>query len=141
VGRRADGEQQLEDHRLLFLIWVDNRLREELSYCVPLGIPHSVFTGRVVRPGVDPEWTEEDQDKVLAWNREQSKVCPSCRSRRDLWHQHDKSNPPYMGQLDVCPGCELLAQERRNIPEGADHIQAYIVPTELAEDPDEELTG
>lgn len=105
---------------------------------MPLGIPHSVFLGRVVRPGVDPQWTTEDQDKAMAWTQAQAGVCPNCRTRRELWHNHDKANPPYMGQLDVCPGCEMLAQERRNVPEGAEHVTAYLVETHLAEEPEEE---
>jgi hypothetical protein len=103
-----------------------------------MGIPHSVFTGRVVQPGVDPEWTDEDQDKALAWNRVQSSLCPGCRTRRDLWREHDHTDPPYMGQIDQCPGCQMLEQERRNIPEGTEgYTSAYLVEKHQAEDPEE----
>lgn len=35
---------------------------------VPLGIPHSEFLS----------WSEDDQDKALAWQAEQADQCPSC---------------------------------------------------------------
>src|SRR5262245_59814936 len=49
----------------------DERLREELSYCAPRGIPHSIFTGRLVAPG-EPQWLDEDVDLALEWQAEQT---------------------------------------------------------------------
>lgn len=92
-----------------------------------------------MRPGIDPEWTDEDQDKALAWLREDAKVCPNCRTRADLWASSPRDQPPYLGQMHHCPGCEALEQEQRNIPERAqNHTRAYLVPAHLAVPPDEE---
>lgn len=96
-----------------------------------------MFSGRVVRPGIDPYWTNEDQDKAIAWQREQTKLCPNCRTRQDLWAGSDHEHPPYIGQQHHCPGCDALEQEQKNIPEQARHsVTAFLVPAHLAEDPD-----
>jgi hypothetical protein len=101
-----------------------------------------VFLGRKVRPGLDPEWTKDDQDKAVAFIREQAKVCSGCNTRRDLWVKHDPSDPPYLGQTDYCPGCEMQEQERRNIREGQEgYVRVYLVEKHLAVEPDEEPAG
>lgn len=46
-------------------------------------------------------------------------MCPDCRTRLDEWdpatggHQH-----AYVTDTVRCPGCELIAQERHQVPEG-----------------------
>lgn len=37
-----------------------------------------MFLGRVVRPGVDPEWTRSDRLFALGWEAEQAELCRDC---------------------------------------------------------------
>ncbi len=87
---------------------------------MPLGIPHSAFLG----------WSEDDQDKALAWSAEQRLHCPGCGTRKDEW----EADPfAFISGSERCPGCELLAQERKNIEEeGSDGVRVFLVPRHLA---------
>ena len=49
----------------------DRRLRAELDYCAPRGIPHSDFLN----------WEQDDQDKALAWQVDEADKCPGCGTR------------------------------------------------------------
>lgn len=40
-----------------------------------------MFMGRVVRPGVDPQWTRDDRLFALAWQAEQAEKCSGCGRR------------------------------------------------------------
>ena len=99
---------------------MNGRLREELDYCVPLGIPHSRFLS----------WSEEDQDKALAYLREMAQVCSDCGTRGAEWVD-DKF--AYIGDSVRCSGCEVLAQERRNVPDGAGGVRVRLLPRAVAE--------
>lgn len=95
-----------------------------------------MFLGRVVGPD-ESTWLPLDREKVIAWRREDAQHCPHCRTRRSDW---DRDRDAYVGQLDTCPGCELLEQENRNIPDGRrGHVRPYLVPRHLL-DP-EQLTA
>lgn len=96
-----------------------------MAYVVPLGIPHSRFL----------EWDELDQDKALAWLREQATVCKGCGTRKAEW---DRDRFAYVGQIKYCPGCEVLAMEQDNVPEGARGTTVHLAPKELAEAPEED---
>ncbi|WP_236244221.1 hypothetical protein [Streptomyces sp. CC210A] len=91
----------------------DPRLRAELELCERYGIPHSQFLGG------DGRWSDLDRAKALAWQRWQRTLCPDCRTRAEEWdpakggHQH-----AYVTDTVRCPGCELIAQERDQVPEG-----------------------
>lgn len=91
---------------------------------VPLGIPHSEFLS----------WSELDQDKALAWKREQSKVCRGCGTRKEEW-ERDKF--AYVGHIEHCPGCEALEQEKEHLREaeekGSHGLSAHLIPRQLAE--------
>lgn len=106
------------------MIWGDARLFHELEYVVPLGIPHSAFLG----------WDPADQDKALAWIAEQKKVCKGCGTRKTEW-KHDKF--AYVGQIEICPGCELLDMERDNIDDGTKGVKTFLAPRATAKPPDE----
>lgn len=101
----------------------------ELAYCVPLGIPHSEFLS----------WDVVDQDKALAWQREQAKVCRGCGTRKEEW---DRDKFAYVGEIECCPGCELLEQEKEHMKDqeerGARGLSARLVPRALAKEPDDE---
>lgn len=68
---------------------------------MPLGIPHSVFLS----------WSPLDQDKAMAWTREQRKVCNGCGTRKSEW-DHDRD--AYIGDIQYCEGCARIEQEREN---------------------------
>lgn len=80
----------------------DARLRDELDYCAPRGIAHSTFLS----------WSEDDQDKALAWLVDQRERCSSCNTYRDEWFEDDgitpKSPPPYVAWEQRDPGCEQI---------------------------------
>ncbi len=93
----------------------DARLGEELDYCVPRGIPHSVFLS----------WDEMDQDKAIEWLRREARKCPTCRTTREEW---ERDPTAYIGAHDICPGDEILEQERENVPDGAKGVRLYLQP-------------
>lgn len=99
---------------------MNERLHEELAYCVPLGIPHSRFLS----------WDELDQDKALAYMREQRKIC-ECGTRREEW---ERDRFAYVAMPYHCPGCELIEIEKRNLPDNAPPgIKIPLVPRWMAE--------
>lgn len=76
-----------------------------MAYCGPRGIAHSVFLGRVVRPGVDPEWLPADRDDALAWQAYENRRCRSCGTHPDEWAE-DKT--AYHAHLTECRGCRQV---------------------------------
>lgn len=98
------------------------QLAVELAYCVPLGIPHSRFLS----------WTEDDQDKALAWRAEQAQHCHSCGTRRDEWEDDPFA---YVVHSDQCPGCELLEIEQEEQEDDAHPekgMKVFLLPRETA---------
>lgn len=79
----------------------DPQLHAELSYCVPLALPHSQFKS----------WDEDDQDKALAYMDDKSYRCGGCGTRPDDW---DDDPDAYIADVVVCKGCERLEMERQN---------------------------
>lgn len=70
----------------------------------------------------------------MAWVRSRQTIC-SCGTRMEDW-KHDRF--AYVGQQRQCPGCEVLEQEKENVPEQhRGHTHVYLVPRELAQPPDE----
>jgi hypothetical protein len=100
-------------------LWVNERLRAELDYCVPLGIPHSRFLA----------WTEDDQDKALAYTAEMRTVCPSCGTREIDWEMDDDA---FVGDLRYCEGCARQELELENKPENAKGLHPRLVTVEYA---------
>ena len=91
---------------------------------MPLGIPHSVFLGRVVRPGEDPAWEDLDRDKALAFTRAKAELCPGCGTHPDWWDPAKGGHRfAYIGDQRYCPGCEVLDREGKNRREGT---EAYV---------------
>lgn len=95
------------------------RVAEELEYCVPRGIPHSRFL----------DWSELDQDKALAWVRRKAEQCNGCGTRRQEWLDDRFA---YVAESYTCPGCEVIAQERGNVPDKAKGVHIRLVPFDLA---------
>lgn len=75
----------------------------ELAYCVPAGIPHSVFL----------DWLEEDQAKALAFQRFESARCPQCGTFPNAWLDDAGRllpDPPFEAELVACYGCRAVAE-------------------------------
>lgn len=97
----------------------DERLWEELSYCVPLGIPHSAFL----------DWDPDDQDKALAFERDKRSRCNGCGTRKEDWVEDEDA---FISWHEKCPGCERLEQERDNVPEGSHGVHFRLLPRDVA---------
>lgn len=87
-----------------------------MAYCVPLGIPHSEFLS----------WSEEDQDKALAYQRAMRELC-SCGTREAEWEE-DKF--AYVSDHRQCPGCELIEMEKDNLPDGGKGYHIFLTRNE-----------
>lgn len=85
-----------------------------MDYCAPKGIPHSRFLS----------WSEDDQDKALAWARLTAEVCSGCGTRPEEWTDDPFA---FVGDQVRCSGCEVLEQERENIPDGARGVHVRLV--------------
>lgn len=76
----------------------------ELSYCVPLGIPHSEFKS----------WRESDQDKALAYTIAKNEVCEMCGSRDADWIDPETGRLLELPKLTPvtlrCHGCNQIDQ-------------------------------
>lgn len=102
----------------------DERFREELAYCVPLGIPHSVFLA----------WPPDDQDKALAYLRHRAEYC-SCGTRTRDWKNLDGS-PNYFSFVatsETCLGCEAIEIQQDNIADNLpkEHrrgVKTWLIP-------------
>lgn len=97
-----------------------------------------MFLGRVVEPGVDPAWTDEDQDKALAFEQERGRTCSGCGTRPEEWDPKQGGDRfAYVASQRYCPGCEVLHQEGRNIREGAEsYVYPFLTPRREAEKDD-----
>jgi hypothetical protein len=120
VGRCAGGQHPAAGGVLGKRLRTNERLWEELAYVVPLGIPHSRFL----------DWSDDDQDKAIAFLRDQRNRCPNCGTREEDWAE-DKF--AFVGWHDRCLGCEAVEQERKNIPEGALGMRVKLLPREVVE--------
>jgi hypothetical protein len=99
-------------------------LRAELDYCVPLGIPHSVFLG----------WSDADRGYALAWQANKRATCSGCGTRADEWAEDGDA---YISDHYTCQGCARLAEEQAsNLDRGPDDTprpgqHAFLTPREL----------
>lgn len=101
MGRRLGGQFQDPGPVLGKRLRDDGQLFEELAYCVPLGIPHSGFLS----------WSEDDQDKALAYQRELRSRCQGCGTREEDW---EKDRDAYITDVKICPGCARTEAEHDN---------------------------
>lgn len=96
----------------------DTRFFAEMTYCGERGIPHSVFL----------EWSNDDQDKALAWIAVRGQACGRCGTYPDEWVDPATGmtvgERPYTAEAIKCHGCSELEAElkdlRRAGAEGAD---------------------
>ncbi|MFJ2752639.1 hypothetical protein [Streptomyces sp. NPDC087297] len=108
----------------------DPQLRAELELCDRWGIPHSRFRGG------DGTWTAHDRAKALAYRDLQLHTCAECGTREEEWAEEAGGDRfAYVGSARRCTGCELIALERENVPEGPHGygVKIGLVPRELHE--------
>jgi hypothetical protein len=86
-----------------------------------LGIPHSIFLGRIVTDG-EPYWLPDDTEKALAWRQYEAERCVECRTHRDDWvdeHGHPLAFPKYRYGQKRCHGCEKRDAFEKSQPKNA----------------------
>lgn len=67
--------------------------------------------------------------------RDERRTC-RCGTRPEEW-ENDRF--AYVGQQRYCPGCEVLEQERENVPDHAQgYTHIYLAPAAFAKPPDED---
>lgn len=104
----------------------------ELDYCVPKGIPHSVFL----------DWDPVDQDKVIAWTMEKNSKCPDCGTEISAWLD-SSGRPlvpePYVAEANYCRGCatveDMREELKRQDPDRIGQMKLFLRPTLDDEDP------
>lgn len=103
------------------------RLRAELSYCGPAGVPHSHFLGGPL------VWSEHDRELALAWATRRDATCSSCGTRRDQW---DRDRNAFVPADDRCPGCNEIREAERQLPREAIEagVRVVLVPSSEVED-------
>lgn len=104
----------------------DAQLRAELELCDRYAIPHSQFLG-----AGDGRWSELDRAKALAFSAFRRSVCDGCGTRPAEWdEEHGGDRFAYVTTTVRCPGCELIAHEQDQVPDGADGygVRIGLVP-------------
>ncbi len=56
-------------------------------------------------------------------------VCNGCGTRKEDWEQNPDA---YIGNFEVCPGCERLEAERDNVSDGTLGVHYSLLPQEEA---------
>ncbi|MEK2479533.1 hypothetical protein [Streptomyces noursei] len=98
----------------------------ELELCDRWGIPHSQFLGVG-----DGRWSQTDRAKALAFAAYQRVVCDQCGTRSAEWDEEQGGDRfAYVTTTVRCPGCELIAHEQDQVPEGSDGygVRIGLVP-------------
>jgi len=117
-----------------FRIKADRRLSLELAYCVPIGIPHSVFLG----------WSDDDQDKALAWVSAEAEKCSRCRTTAAEWDpKQGGSRTAYVADESRCLGCEVLDMAARDLGDEQDTLgmKLGLVPNDEPDDDGDDPDG
>ena len=73
-----------------------------------------MFLGRVVRPGVDPEWSKSDRLFALAWMVEQADACSGCGRQ---WSEtgDPEAFEDYDAHVKVCHACAQRDRKTRDL--------------------------
>lgn len=79
-----------------------------------------------------PLWLDEDQDKVHAWLRARSEVCPQCGSTEADWIDPATRrflDPPKWEPVTFrCHGCAEVERTQSAIPRGEAGVRVILVP-------------
>lgn len=86
-------------------------------------------------------WSEDDQDKALAWLADEAAHCGTCRTRADEWDPaRGGDRYAYVVEPRRCAGCEALGQARRELQRDNEHedqllgVHLALVPNTDRED-------
>lgn len=90
----------------------DQRFRAELDYTAERGIAHSVFL----------TWSEDDQDKVLAWQAIQRAKCPGCGLPV---HDTTQDEMAWDAEALRCFACKAKAVEAKRYKDNADGLLVW----------------
>ncbi len=85
-------------------------LRQELAYCVPLGIPLSMLQGEW-----SGQWTQKDREIVFTWQAIEQERCSGCGTVTSDWldeEGRDVMPPPYVLETIRCIGCATIEAEK-----------------------------
>ena len=89
-----------------------------MSYCGPLGLPHSQFLS----------WDADDRDKAIVWALQRAQACPSCGTSPDEWDPalggHDRA---YVTELHQCWGCHTKAEAEKRHKTRMDQPGVHVV--------------
>ena len=90
------------------MVWADRTPQEQaaINYCVPKGIPYTVFLGRVVYHG-DPQWTADDRTAVVDWLIDQDNRCQDCGASLNEALAEDNAYE-YRAEALWCHGCRAM---------------------------------
>ncbi|MFE3196823.1 hypothetical protein [Embleya sp. NPDC059237] len=73
----------------------------------------------------DGRWTASDRAKALAWAAYARSICEGCGTRAAEW---DEDRFAYITTTFRCPGCELIDQERAQVPESERGMKVGLIP-------------
>ena len=95
-----------------------------MGVCRQYRISHSHFLGG------PPRWDEDDQDKAIAHENYIRAACGECGTRLSEWEEDPDA---FVGYHWRCPGCEIIEQERDNVPEDQKGIHVGVIPRDLSD--------
>ena len=94
-----------------------------MEYCGPRALPHSVFLA----------WSQDDQDKALAWMVHDRSKCSRCGTFPEDWVAPDgrmKIPPPFEAHDRTCYGCQQIDRYSRYLEkEGGESAGRIVVLT------------
>lgn len=73
-----------------------------MTICDDYGIPHSEFLS----------WSEEDQDKAIAFRLHKAKHCSRCGTSQEEWEENRYA---YYPEVNRCRGCEMREQQEEAV--------------------------
>lgn len=100
-----------------------------MELCRDYRIPHSLF-----RAHGDGTWSDLDRRKALAYQAYRQMVCPSCGTRAEEWDESvGGDEDAYRATTHRCVGCQILADEQKNVPEGDEGhgVKVLLIPTSI----------
>lgn len=80
----------------------------------------------------------------MAWLRDQAERCGGCGQKRSVW---ERDHFAFVGHVERCPWCELIAEEHEHIASAADQghntrgLRVGLIPRAVAEKMDADVLG
>jgi hypothetical protein len=97
-----------------------------MAVCRQYRIPYGHFLGG---PNI---WTDLDRQMALEYEILVRVKC-ECGTYAHEWEEDPHA---YIAHSWRCPGCEIIAQEQENIPEGEKGVHVGLLPADVAEELD-----